>query len=728
MINQKNNQKGTALLIAMSMILMLAVISSAVLYVPVSQAKGLTYQQKYYRAYGALQAGIAHAIIELNKRTDAGTYGNNNSKIIAAEDTAYEAANPWTLNVWTNFDKHGYGKYKINKLPGTTSAEFTLDVLAEFGGDQDAKRVQRRAIITVKATPEGDPIGTPVPVTTTTVIPGTAFRHALYAGGPKKDASGNTIPYTWGTTSGTNQDRLRGYPPVATDYLGTYDWGTATAKGNMYVGGPLTLNQTGYIQPGGTVRSSGATITDNSTSVTTTTDAVNFDPLTSTSVLVKTSDPLANPDIPDYTALTNQVINVNKTDFQRVIDSSVPDASSTGGTQKGNVVGPPAVETTTDTGWVTTQQGTNLYSSGYPTTVGGVKTLSTTGSLPGTLTTKRVTLVSKNNSTTTSRWTYAKQTRVQTQVYDNSSASFEAVANDPRHIFVYNPNPDSGTWQQSSLVRTMRTKDTFPTDRANFFLEDKFSGSSATNWQPNTRVIGTSVDQESKYDAQRGQLLSIDANGNDKIYMVDGNLWLNNSPTLTYLFNSCGDTGTHVTFAVYGNIYLGDNMLYTNLLKDAVALIALKRPDDYRDEQGNLPSGLLAERPSASGNIRFGDPDAGTTYRFAAFMYAERNFCTSNVSSALYIYGNMTAGNTVDISKGTGTSWLPLTIDYDARIELGLITLPGLPTSEQVTTRIETTISTEIVYSPVEGYLKGSFKLVEMAEVWNNPSDSAWTH
>jgi hypothetical protein len=208
---------------------------------------------------------------------------------------------------------------------------------------------------------------------------------------------------------------------------------------------------------------------------------------------------------------------------------------------------------------------------------------------------------------------------------------------EPAHIFRMNPSD--------------RGELTSATTKNDYFLEDP---TQPVRLDPNWN--GT--------DAYHLRLTT--AKGNNLVYYVDGNLWLNNRHTYSFKFYHPEPTGVKVTFVAKGNIYFGDNLFYTNVNKDAVAFIAMKDPA--------VPD---------SGNIYFGDPLYGTTKRFEGYMYAENNFYDNNIgtpsSMTTTVFGNMTAGNQVQIrrDKPDGTH-VKLQVDFDPKAREGNGP-PGLP-------------------------------------------------
>jgi hypothetical protein len=155
-------------------------------------------------------------------------------------------------------------------------------------------------------------------------------------------------------------------------------------------------------------------------------------------------------------------------------------------------------------------------------------------------------------------------------------------------------------------------------------------------------------------------------NGNNKVYFIDGNLWIHNRNTFSFEIQHDLAAGVQVTFVAKGNIYFSDNVFYQDAQKDGIAFIAMKDSAE-----------------ADSGNIYFGDPLFGTLEQMHAFMYAENNFIDKNLSATgsaqVAVYGNMTAGNKVDIQRDFKGQHSKLTVNYDGRISSGDLSMPGLP-------------------------------------------------
>lgn len=223
--------------------------------------------------------------------------------------------------------------------------------------------------------------------------------------------------------------------------------------------------------------------------------------------------------------------------------------------------------------------------------------------------------------------------------------AWQVVESSPAHIFRKNPSD--------------RASNTSSTVKDDYFLEDPYepvSTSSTVAPANGTRITLAG------HDGNPG------TNASNKVYYIDGNLWIHNNNIFSFTLYNGGTDPVRATFVVRGNIYISDNILYQNATTGALALIAMKDSS-----------------VANSGNIYFGDPSFGTLERMDSFMYAENNFFDNNLSASgsakVTVNGNMTAGNQVRINRDYGTQHSKLTVNFDGRIANGAITLPGLPTS-----------------------------------------------
>ena len=128
--------------------------------------------------------------------------------------------------------------------------------------------------------------------------------------------------------------------------------------------------------------------------------------------------------------------------------------------------------------------------------------------------------------------------------------------------------------------------------------------------------------------------------GENRIYYVDGNVWIHSPRTYGFLVDG------QVTVIATGDIHISDNVKYANT-DSLLGLVALGRYDD----SGRLIGG---------GNIYFGDPRFGTMYTVSALMFAANNFLynidsvtggTAEPETGFTIYGNLNALNHVSIER-----------------------------------------------------------------------------
>jgi hypothetical protein len=133
--------------------------------------------------------------------------------------------------------------------------------------------------------------------------------------------------------------------------------------------------------------------------------------------------------------------------------------------------------------------------------------------------------------------------------------------------------------------------------------------------------------------------------GTDKIYYVDGDVWVDSKSTYGFTLNG------KATIVATGNIHVCDNTVYANS-SSILGLVALGK----YDSSGHLISG---------GNVYFGDPTYGTLYIFSAMMFAANNFlyntdpigvASAEPSSGFTINGNLSALNDVTIIRDWYTS------------------------------------------------------------------------
>ena len=230
---------------------------------------------------------------------------------------------------------------------------------------------------------------------------------------------------------------------------------------------------------------------------------------------------------------------------------------------------------------------------------------------------------------------------------DAGGKAWQVPEANPAHIFRKNPSD--------------RSTEVNSTQKDDYFIEDPYEPVRRDVAQDGSDPYPITI---SGFDGEPG------TNSNQKVFFIDGNLWVHNIPTYSIAFEHDNPNGMQITFVVKGNIYYGDNVFYDNPDKDGIAFIAIKD-----------------ENVADSGNIYFGDPRAGTLNIMHGYMFAEENFYDNNLnksgSKVVEVYGNMTAGNQVLIQrdyrhKGKDIH-SKLLVDFDERVADGDLDLPGLP-------------------------------------------------
>jgi hypothetical protein len=235
-----------------------------------------------------------------------------------------------------------------------------------------------------------------------------------------------------------------------------------------------------------------------------------------------------------------------------------------------------------------------------------------------------------------------------TSTYKSNAAggsAWQLPEKSPAHIFRMNPSD--------------RTTETASTPKNDYFLEDPYE----------TVQVDSSKDGSNPYPVTlSGVAGEPGVTSDQKVFYIDGNLWLHNKKTYSLGLTQKGGDGIQLTFVVSGNIYFSDSLYYEDAAKDGIAFIA-----------------MTDSKVKDSGNIYYGDPVFGTLKEMNAFMYAENNFYDLNLdhtgSQTVTLNGNMTAGNQVEIQHDWGTKHTKLTVNFDDRIATGELELPGLPSA-----------------------------------------------
>lgn len=211
-------------------------------------------------------------------------------------------------------------------------------------------------------------------------------------------------------------------------------------------------------------------------------------------------------------------------------------------------------------------------------------------------------------------------------------------------------------------------------------------------------------------------VITITEEMNNKVYLADGNVWFDSDGDNHLFFvPGPGVDRVSITIIAKGNIYIGDQVFVTtndvnteqfaNTIggstsaqafrltdpESGIALIAMRDGESFDDVNKNgkydagetilgrddpltpLPASQNPSPPGTyptdyrgrmegSGNIIFGDTISGPVGVVEAFMFAENNFNditadTSYANQNPYLFGNMTAGNHVNLNRNV-EGWL----------------------------------------------------------------------
>jgi len=243
-------------------------------------------------------------------------------------------------------------------------------------------------------------------------------------------------------------------------------------------------------------------------------------------------------------------------------------------------------------------------------------------------------------------------------------ASGHLPSTDPRHIFVKEYRADLATFAG------------FNFDNTNYFFGDPYEGAN--------------IDR-----------VSVSADGNQKTYYIDGNLWVEPQGTTSQLINS-PPTGTQITIVVRGNIYFSDDLLYSNPAVDGIAFVAMSDGESYTDQNDNNQydsgepilhddgDGIYEGNREGSGNVNFGDPNGGGLGNISGFIYAENNFEDHVLDGPdgdpqnFGVNGILSAGNLFNVNRDYAGGHAPMIINYDNRLQNGTLSLPNLPRATSI--------------------------------------------
>lgn len=248
----------------------------------------------------------------------------------------------------------------------------------------------------------------------------------------------------------------------------------------------------------------------------------------------------------------------------------------------------------------------------------------------------------------------------------------------PEHIFLRNPPTYGQSDKYVNGVRIYDRKYDKVYNEYGYRVDDYFF-EDPTDSTYNSRDSSASIDGTAYTSPM---YVNVKDNGNVKLYYVDGNVYIHSPTAYCMRFR---EPGTRITIVAKGNITISDEFYYNadydaglsrddvdstivNNPSDALCLIALKNP-----------------QCSNSGNIYIGDAQYGTGGSIHALLYAENNFVDNNIDTKgqpfISIFGNMTAGNHINLNRTSTGSALRTRLDVtlDERIRKGEIIVPGLP-------------------------------------------------
>ncbi|MFH1707474.1 MAG: hypothetical protein ABIF71_06115 [Planctomycetota bacterium] len=158
-------------------------------------------------------------------------------------------------------------------------------------------------------------------------------------------------------------------------------------------------------------------------------------------------------------------------------------------------------------------------------------------------------------------------------------------------------------------------------------------------------------------------IVTVPAAYNDKAIYVKGDLWIDILDPINIDFKSSDGKAVTLNLIVTGNVYMTDGL--NNL-------------SHSRSLAGGLFSVIALKDPNrtdTTGNITYGDPstNGGQIDPISSFLYAENDFkwlAAANGQGIFQIFGNMTAGGRIDFTARTTTvgTFLPIDVDFNSAI------------------------------------------------------------
>lgn len=164
--------------------------------------------------------------------------------------------------------------------------------------------------------------------------------------------------------------------------------------------------------------------------------------------------------------------------------------------------------------------------------------------------------------------------------------------------------------------------------------------------------------------------VALPASGNNQVYKIPGNLLFGQDGVTGFYFQPPANTDhtvpLRVTFLVEGNVVLNDNFVYRNTASNNSST---SYPNDKNYNPGYVTYGTSAwnpfddafamialknpNAPTNSGNVAFADYGSATLGYIDAILYAENDFVSNygTVDPTVQVNGMMLAGNHVRINQ-----------------------------------------------------------------------------
>jgi len=229
-------------------------------------------------------------------------------------------------------------------------------------------------------------------------------------------------------------------------------------------------------------------------------------------------------------------------------------------------------------------------------------------------------------------------------------SAWEMPDSNPSHIFRRDPS-------DRAALTSLTTK-------ADYFLEDPYQpmATDVAGDAAQTAALATTI----RLCDTNAAGSTDSADGNDKVYYIDGNLWLESLVTNSFKLSYAEASGCHVTFVVKGNIYIGDNLYLNDAARDGVAFIALKDATE-----------------TDSGNVYFSNVGSDLVSEMNAAIFAENNVYANVADPSGQVHvtvnGSLIASDHVAIDADAGSVHTQLRVNVDPRLAGGRVQLPGLP-------------------------------------------------